>query len=62
VQLHVQVEPVKLISSPCTKVCTLVNSICIGCGRTQDEIREWFSASEKRKEEIKVACGKRIQN
>lgn len=52
----------KSISSPCIKICTLVNKICVGCGRTQDEICEWFTATEQRKQEIKVASGKRIQN
>ena len=55
VQPHVQVAPAKSISkivSPCIKVCTLENDFCIGCGRTQKEIAEWFTASEKRKREI----------
>ena len=52
----------KSISSPCIKICTLVNKICVGCGRTQDEIREWFTATEQRKEDIKVASGKRISH
>tara|TARA_B100001057_G_C22165490_1_gene687326 strand:+ start:166 stop:336 length:171 start_codon:yes stop_codon:yes gene_type:complete len=29
------------IESPCIKVCTLKDGVCIGCGRTQDEIRDW---------------------
>lgn len=58
----VRVEHVKLTSSPCVKICTLVDNICIGCGRTQDEIREWLVATDIRKKEIKESCGKRIQN
>ena len=26
------------IESPCVKICKLENGVCIGCGRTQDEI------------------------
>ena len=45
----------KLISevqSPCIKICTIEQNICIGCGRTQDEIREWFYADDERKQQI----------
>ena len=58
----VRVEPVKLISSPCVKICTLVDKICIGCGRTQKEIAEWLTATDQRKKEIKESSGKRISN
>jgi len=46
---------VKLISniiSPCIKVCKVENQVCIGCGRTTQEIAEWFKASDKRKRDI----------
>lgn len=43
----------KLTSSPCIKICSLENGYCIGCGRSQDEIREWFIATDERKKEIK---------
>jgi predicted Fe-S protein YdhL (DUF1289 family) len=38
----------------------LVDKICIGCGRTQDEIREWLAATDERKKEIREVSGKRI--
>tara|TARA_Y100001935_G_C17000842_1_gene358122 strand:- start:389 stop:553 length:165 start_codon:yes stop_codon:yes gene_type:complete len=40
-----------LVESPCIKVCTLEGNICIGCYRTQDEIREWMIFSDKQKKE-----------
>jgi len=40
-----------LVKSPCIKVCTLEGSICIGCYRTQDEIREWMIFSDEQKKE-----------
>ena len=43
--------PRQLVESPCIKVCTLEGSICIGCYRTQDEIREWMIFSDKQKKE-----------
>ena len=36
------------ISSPCTKVCTIDprSRLCIGCGRSLNEIGSWRSLSE----------------
>jgi len=31
------------IESPCVKICKLVERVCIGCGRSQDEIRDWVN-------------------
>jgi predicted Fe-S protein YdhL (DUF1289 family) len=40
------------IETPCTKVCTIdpARGICVGCGRTVDEIGRWLemSAAERR--------------
>jgi predicted Fe-S protein YdhL (DUF1289 family) len=40
------------VESPCIKVCIIQDGKCIGCHRTQDEVREWFYATDERKEEI----------
>ncbi|XKH61794.1 DUF1289 domain-containing protein [Halomonas sediminis] len=31
----------KTIDSPCISVCKLSKELCIGCGRTLEEIRLW---------------------
>lgn len=40
-----------MIETPCVKICTLDarNVLCLGCGRTIDEIARWatMSASER---------------
>jgi predicted Fe-S protein YdhL (DUF1289 family) len=62
-QLHVQVELVKSISSipsPCIKVCQIEDDHCEGCGRSSNEIREWFYCDDQRKLEILEQSGKRI--
>ena len=46
------------VESPCINVCMIEEGICIGCGRSQDEICEWFYADDDRKLEIL----ERIQN
>jgi uncharacterized protein len=42
-----------MIESPCVKICTLDarSGLCLGCGRTIDEIARWsaMSAAERRR-------------
>jgi predicted Fe-S protein YdhL (DUF1289 family) len=62
-QPHAQVARVKSTSniiSPCVKVCKVENKVCIGCGRTTQEIAEWFKASDKRKREIVEGLRNRV--
>lgn len=41
------------IASPCIKICALdASQICIGCGRSLDEIAEWLNAGERRRQAI----------
>jgi uncharacterized protein len=42
------------ISSPCTKVCTIDprSRLCLGCGRTLNEIGRWSSLSEDERRHI----------
>lgn len=40
------------VASPCVSVCCLdEDDICIGCGRTLDEIRRWSDMLEHEKRE-----------
>lgn len=49
-----------LVKSPCVEICALDDTdICIGCHRTANEIIEWFSAGNERKQEILVAVAER---
>ncbi len=48
------------VSSPCVRNCCLdEEDICIGCGRTVDEIIRWGDAGNKEKSEMLVAAKKR---
>ena len=38
--------------SPCIKVCRLEEGICTGCGRTQDQIRDWLILTDKERKKI----------
>ena len=46
------------IESPCVKICELVEKVCIGCGRTQDEIRDWVTMTDTQRQTIMT----RLQN
>ena len=35
------------VDSPCVKVCRLEAFVCVGCGRTLDEIRLWSRMSDE---------------
>jgi len=43
-----------MIDSPCIKICTLDarSGLCLGCGRTVDEIARWVEMSEAERNRI----------
>ncbi|HEY1639031.1 MAG TPA: DUF1289 domain-containing protein, partial [Rhizomicrobium sp.] len=47
-------EAANMIESPCIKVCSMdaASGLCIGCGRTLDEIARWGSISEAERRAI----------
>ena len=42
----------KSIISPCRRICTLEEGVCVGCGRTRFEIKEWKKMSNARRKMI----------
>jgi predicted Fe-S protein YdhL (DUF1289 family) len=52
-----------MTNSICTKVCEYEDDqrICRGCGRTAEEITEWFYANKERKIEIAKAARARTK-
>lgn len=51
------------VSSPCVRNCCLDRQdVCIGCGRTVDEIIRWGDADDKEKLVIIMAAKKRNAN
>lgn len=48
--------------SPCVRICTLNDDkICIGCGRSADEIKNWSTFSDESKMLIKAQLKKRLE-
>jgi predicted Fe-S protein YdhL (DUF1289 family) len=52
-----------MVSSPCTKVCTIdsASRLCLGCGRSLEEIARWGSMSEAERLEIMRALPERMR-
>jgi hypothetical protein len=52
-----------MISSPCTKVCTIdaASRLCMGCGRSLEEIARWGGLSEAQRLEIMRALPERMR-
>ncbi|HEX3943417.1 MAG TPA: DUF1289 domain-containing protein [Rhizomicrobium sp.] len=51
-----------MIESPCIKVCTMdaASGLCIGCGRTLDEIARWSSFTHAERCAIMGALPERL--
>jgi len=50
------------IKSPCIRNCCLdKNDICLGCGRTLDEVKNWQAATNDEKLDILHRADKRIK-
>lgn len=49
--------------SICKNICKVddSNTFCVGCGRTLEEITEWFYADQERKKEIAASARKRTK-
>lgn len=48
--------------SPCTGHCGINNKqLCVGCGRTRDEITSWRTMSEEEQKETIKRCEERIK-
>jgi predicted Fe-S protein YdhL (DUF1289 family) len=52
-----------MISSPCTKVCTIdaPSRLCMGCGRSLEEIARWGGMSEAQRLDIMRALPERMR-
>lgn len=48
------------ISSPCRGQCQLVGGICLGCGRTGQEISHWSVMSEPARQQVMAALAGRL--
>jgi len=40
------------IESPCISVCRYDNEVCAGCGRTVDDITNWYDMTDDEKQAV----------
>ena len=40
------------IESPCISVCRYENEVCVGCGRTIDDITNWYDMTDNEKQAV----------
>jgi predicted Fe-S protein YdhL (DUF1289 family) len=51
------------MKSPCIKICkTIPEGMCIGCGRTIEEIQKWASYPENQKQMIMDTLPDRLKD
>ena len=52
------------MKSPCVQICKLIDSVCVGCFRTTEEITMWSKYTDKEREEVirKIEIFKEIQS
>ncbi len=54
----------RTVPSPCRNICRLGRRagerICLGCGRTPDEIKAWPTADDGARRAIRSAAGRRL--
>ncbi|MEP9367180.1 DUF1289 domain-containing protein [Xanthobacter sp. VNH20] len=51
------------IATPCVKICRVdpVSSLCLGCGRTTQEIGAWISMSAERRTAVMAQLPVRLE-
>jgi len=49
--------------TPCMSICKIIEGICVGCGRTKDEICMWMQMDDEERLSImrRLSYGKRRQ-
>lgn len=55
--------PPNVIASPCRKVCAVdgMTSLCVGCGRTLQEIGGWTKLTDGQRADIMAALPERLR-
>jgi uncharacterized protein len=56
-------SPPAAIASPCRKICAVdgMTSLCVGCGRTLQEIGGWTRLTDAQRAEIMAALPERLR-
>jgi predicted Fe-S protein YdhL (DUF1289 family) len=52
-----------VIESPCVRICAIdpASELCMGCGRTLDEITRWYGMSSDERQRIMAELAARME-
>ena len=50
-----------MIKSPCKNLCILSDSICLGCGRNIEDIKNWKNYTDEEREFVIQYLSKNLQ-
>lgn len=60
--MHVgELRAVIELESTCVNICKVEDNVCIGCGRTLEEIAHWTSMSNEERKSINARLSDNIQ-
>lgn len=48
--------------NPCISLCKLKDDICIGCGRSRDEMKAWKGMKNKERKAVNEVAVQRLKN
>ncbi len=47
--------------NPCVSICKLKDDVCIGCGRSRDEMKAWKSMKNKERKAVNELADERLR-
>jgi len=47
--------------NPCVSICKLKDDICIGCGRSRDEMKAWKGLKNKERKAVNEVAAERLK-
>lgn len=48
--------------NPCVSICKLKDDICIGCGRSREEMKAWKSMKNKERKAVNELAAARLKD
>lgn len=48
------------VDNPCVDLCKLKDDICVGCGRSRDEINRWKKLKNKERKAVRQQAAERL--
>lgn len=47
--------------NPCVSICKLQDDICIGCGRSREEMKSWKGMKNKERKAVNALAAERLR-